>query len=241
MAKIIEEAKVLGEIDAGDGRMVPHIRCRSETTITNTGNNKRGFVIDLHSLFITPIFSLNLAGYEDLVKDIKDLQDKEPQTIEGKSTKGGWHSHDFLHENEKFGKLKSEIVNLSQEAMTHLDIIKEMIPEVTGMWAVVNGPGSSNRLHNHPFNYLSGVFYLQVPKDSGSLIFHDPRPQSEVLSPPKKPQESIHTAHRVTWTPKQNDILFFPSWLQHEVKENNSQEERIVISFNIELKRRNND
>ena len=80
-----------------------------------------------------------------------------------------------------------------------------------------------------------------MPKDSGSLIFHDPRPQSEVLSPPKKPQESIHTAHRVTWTPKQNDILFFPSWLQHEVKENNSQEERIVISFNIELKRRNND
>ena len=40
MAKIIEEAKVLGEIDAGDGRMVPHIRCRSETTITNTKTNQ---------------------------------------------------------------------------------------------------------------------------------------------------------------------------------------------------------
>ena len=37
-----------------------------------------------------------------------------------------------------------------------------------------------------------------------------------------------------------NDILFFPSWLTHEVEKNNSQEERIVISFNIELKRRNN-
>ena len=35
MAKIIEEAKVLGKIDAGNGRIVPHIRCRSETTITN--------------------------------------------------------------------------------------------------------------------------------------------------------------------------------------------------------------
>ena len=40
MAKIIEEAKVLGEIDAGDGRMVPHIRCRSVTTITNTETNQ---------------------------------------------------------------------------------------------------------------------------------------------------------------------------------------------------------
>jgi len=35
MTKIVEESKVLGEIDAGDGRMVPHIRCRSETTIIN--------------------------------------------------------------------------------------------------------------------------------------------------------------------------------------------------------------
>jgi uncharacterized protein (TIGR02466 family) len=135
--------------------------------------------------------------------------------------------------------LKSEIINLSQEAMGHLDIVDEMIPEITGMWAVVNSPGSSNRLHNHPFNYLSGVFYLQVPKDSGSLIFHDPRPQSEVLSPPKKQGENLHTAHRVTWEPKQNDLLVFPSWLQHEVEINNSQEERIVISFNIQLKRNN--
>ena len=36
MTKIIEEAKVLGEIDAGDGHMVHHIRCKSETTIINT-------------------------------------------------------------------------------------------------------------------------------------------------------------------------------------------------------------
>jgi uncharacterized protein (TIGR02466 family) len=182
-----------------------------------------------------------MAGYEDLIKDIKELQQKEPSTIEGKSNDGGWHSHDYLHEDKKFITLRSEIINLAQEAMTHLNIIDMMIPEITGMWAVVNGPGSSNRLHNHPFNYLSGVFYLKVPKDSGSLIFHDPRPQSEVLSPPKKQGESIHTAHRVTWTPKENDILFFPSWLTHEVKKNNSQEERIVISFNLELKRKEND
>ena len=44
----------------------------------------------------------------------------------------------------------------------------------------------------------------------------------------------------ISWKPKKNDILFFPSWLTHEVEKNNSQKERIVISFNLELKRRNN-
>ena len=129
---------------------------------------------------------------------------------------------------------------MAKETMDHLSIIDQIVPVITGMWAVVNGPGSSNRLHSHPYNNMSGVFYLQVPEDSGALVFHDPRPQSEVLAPPKKPGENIHTSSRVSWKPKQNDILFFPSWLTHEVEKNNSQEERIVISFNIELKRRNN-
>jgi uncharacterized protein (TIGR02466 family) len=129
---------------------------------------------------------------------------------------------------------------LSQEAINHLSVEDYMIPSMTGMWAVVNSPGSSNRLHNHPFNYLSGVFYLQVPSDSGSLIFHDPRPQNEVLMPPKKPDESIHVSSRVSWNPKPNDLIFFPSWLNHEVGKNNSNEERIVLSFNLELKRRMN-
>ena len=174
------------------------------------------------------------------MKEIKILQGKEPQTIEGKSTKGGWHSHDYLHEDEKFSTLKSEIVNLSQEALNHLSVEEYMIPSMTGMWAVVNGPRSSNRLHNHPFNYLSGVFYLKVPPNSGALVFHDPRPQSEVLAPPKNSGESIYTSSRVSWNPKPNDLLFFPSWLNHEVEENNSHEERIVLSFNLELKRRMN-
>jgi len=115
-----------------------------------------------------------------------------------------------------------------------------MIPQMSGMWAVINKPQSRNALHNHPFNYLSGVFYLQIPTDSGALVFHDPRPQAEVISPPKKPNESIHTSNRVSWAPKPNDLIFFPSWLNHEVEINNSKEDRIVISFNLELNRKLN-
>tara|TARA_R100000008_G_C3560485_1_gene155840 strand:+ start:541 stop:879 length:339 start_codon:yes stop_codon:yes gene_type:complete len=111
---------------------------------------------------------------------------------------------------------------------------------MTGMWAMVNGPGSKNHLHIHAFNYLSGVFYLKVPPQSGKIIFHDPRPQVEILSPPKKEDESIHISGRVSWEPKENDLIFFPSWLRHEVETNESKEERIVISFNLETKRSEN-
>jgi uncharacterized protein (TIGR02466 family) len=119
--------------------------------------------------------------------------------------------------------------------MDHLSVADMMRPQLSGMWAVINKPQSTNNIHNHPFNYLSGVFYLQVPTDSGALVFHDPRPQAQVIAPPKKLDESIHTSYRVSWTPKPNDLIFFPSWLNHEVEINNSKEDRIVISFNLEL------
>ena len=36
MPKIIQEAEQIGTITLDDGRVVPHMKCGSETTITNT-------------------------------------------------------------------------------------------------------------------------------------------------------------------------------------------------------------
>jgi len=64
-------------------------------------------------------------------------------------------------------------------------------------------------------------------------VFIEPKPQSEVLSPPKTDKASIHLAHSVQWEPVENSLIFFPSWLQHEVQTNNSNDDRVIISFNI--------
>lgn len=36
MAKIIEPAELLGHMDTSDGRRIPHYKCKSEITLTNT-------------------------------------------------------------------------------------------------------------------------------------------------------------------------------------------------------------
>ena len=101
------------------------------------------------------------------------------------------------------------------------------------LWGIINPPGSRNNVHTHPNSYLSGVYYLKVPPKCGNLVFLEPKPQAEVLSPPKITDHSIHLAHSVQWEPKENSLIFFPSWLQHEVKINNSKEDRVILSFNI--------
>tara|TARA_R100000700_G_C3140081_1_gene122201 strand:+ start:430 stop:1029 length:600 start_codon:yes stop_codon:yes gene_type:complete len=194
--------------------------------------------LNLHSFFITPVFSFNLEGYSSLKDDIIEFKKEDQIGVKGRSTDGGWHSKDNLHNHPNFSNLRSEIFNFADEAFMHLGVQKMYMPEMTGMWGIINPPGSSNKLHNHPYNFLSGVFYLQVPENSGQIIFHDPKPQAEVLSPPKVENHSIHVAHRVNFQPKNGTLLFFPSYLNHEVEENNSQDDRIIVSFNINFKRR---
>ena len=37
-------------------------------------------------------------------------------------------------------------------------------------------------------------------------------------------------------TPKEGDLLIFPAYLYHAVSENLSEEDRIIISFNVDIK-----
>ena len=126
-----------------------------------------------------------------------------------------------------------KILYKAKECFNNLDVQDKYVPEMTGLWGMINPPGSRNNVHTHPYNYLSGVYYLKVPQNSGNLVFLEPKSQAEVLSPPKKKDASIHLAHSVTWEPKENSLIFFPSWLQHEVKINTSNKDRVILSFNI--------
>src|SRR3546814_1269937 len=51
--------------------------------------------------------------------------------------------------------------------------------EVTGCWANINPQTGMNPAHMHPNNFLSGVYYVSLPGDTGEIVFSDPRPRSE--------------------------------------------------------------
>ena len=51
--------------------------------------------MQLHSLFITPVFSLDLKGHEHLVDSIYQLREKDEMGMP-RSNVGGWHSHDEI-------------------------------------------------------------------------------------------------------------------------------------------------
>lgn len=110
-------------------------------------------------------------------------------------------------------------------------------------WANVNRLGDYHDPHNHPHCYLSGTYYVQVPKDRatrknrgdvrpGCITFYDPRAQANMTAIRGDPQ--IEAEYTVT--PEPGLILMWPSFLKHFVHPNLSRALRISISFNLMLK-----
>ena len=44
------------------------------------------------------------------------------------------------------------------------------------MWAIINTGGSTNLRHQHGNSTISGAYYVRAPKNSGDIVFYDPRP-----------------------------------------------------------------
>ena len=88
---------------------------------------------------------------------------------------------------------------------------KESLPP---FWFNIAKPGEITGLHDHAnLSALSAVVYIQADSNAGNLYF-EKDPGIEVIPEPGK-------------------IVLFPPHLKHGVQENQSNEERISLAFNL--------
>lgn len=100
-------------------------------------------------------------------------------------------------------------------------------------WVNINGKGDRNQRHTHLDTtlLLSGVYYVKVPENSGNIRFYDPR-GSLIQCMPDHEYYNNGFAYQYI-EPSPGMIIFFPTWLEHDVEENQSSEDRISIAFNV--------
>jgi len=108
---------------------------------------------------------------------------------------------------------------------------------ITNMWFNINKYKDSNASHTHPFSVLSGVFYVQAPKDCGELIIVNPSKISHFTHDNSFFEYNQYNSTSNFITPKENILIIFPSWLEHFVKPNMSKSDRISFSFNLNFKK----
>ena len=193
--------------------------------------------------FPTPVWTLQLDDYqsinEQMYKFIKKTQSKDQQGI-SKSNIKGWHSKDFnMQENEPKNFIKF-ILPAIEQVITDMNWEKQKQSiNINNMWSIINTGGAANLRHQHGNSTISGAYYVRAPKNSGDIVFYDPRP-APVYTYPKALNPNLLNAQVNGINPKEGALVLFPSYLDHSVNENLSNEERIVISFNISIQNKSN-
>ncbi len=188
---------------------------------------------DVLSLFPTLVWNLQIKAreYEAINADIREVLSEMRRDSPVLKPGEAWQSDRDLH---KLGKLKG-LVSCIEDSITRilrfLRIGYEVF-EFTGCWATISAAGASHRIHSHPNNFLSGVYYVQTQPGANSINFHDPRVQTSIIRPPITALTG-HNTDQVVVKVTNGSLLVFPSYLQHSVDSNHSGEERISISFNM--------
>jgi uncharacterized protein (TIGR02466 family) len=113
----------------------------------------------------------------------------------------------------------------------HYDL-RGRVVSMTDCWANVMPSGAVHSMHLHPASFVSGTYYVAVPRGAGALKVEDPRLSRHMAAPPRRADAPERFRAFVAVPARAGDLVLFESWLRHEVPPARFSGERISISFN---------
>lgn len=142
---------------------------------------------------------------------------------------GGYQSNDILQgHSPQVDKLVSHL-NTEVNSITRQVSLPKL--ELKNIWLNINPPGSYNELHNHTDAVLSGVYYIDATENQGNIQF-ERSDNAEYHLPSYIEKITYFNATRATYAAKTGALYIFPGWLKHSVQGNQSNTDRISLSFN---------
>ena len=197
----------------------------------------------IHKLFPSPIFECQIDNYKELNKDLEkfiyNLEKEDTKGVNASNAGGGWHSPYWQIAKTPIAKKFVDSVSPVLYEIITKDYAWKCKPEqitFEGMWSIINRSNSYNTRHFHPNCHLSAAYYVKAKENCGKIKFYDPLDQRLIKAPRKSIQNDLNV-EAITFTPQEGDLLIFPSYFHHSVEENLSGEDRIVISFNVEIQK----
>ena len=193
-------------------------------------------------LFPTQVVSGEIPDFDQiqdkLIKWIYDYKEKNVD-IARISNKGGWQSaKKDVFVDEGFKQFENIIIPIIGELVSEYKLTLQA--DIIQMWINVNGKNAYNVSHRHPLADFSGVLWIKQTPEQGRFVFDN-------MDVGYRDCSSLYFMNRdylidkkmlPEWCPEYKDgtIIIFPAMLSHRVEQNETDEDRISISFNIKLK-----
>jgi uncharacterized protein (TIGR02466 family) len=108
----------------------------------------------------------------------------------------------------------------------------DMDYDIIQSWMTKTRNGEITTVHNHGMFDIAGVYYYQTNKKDGAIKFLNPNPGLTA-------SQTFIQDYQIGIEPQQGLLILFPAWLNHTVEMNNTDSERMSLSFNINVDRTN--
>lgn len=201
--------------------------------------------INSEYIFPTPYWWVDLTDLDNDKMLEACYEIEHNQKGRNRSNRGGYQSDDLPYYHPPFNDLLGHIYSASQtiieESYARFCNARYQKVSIENYWININRKNDFNLDHVHPGCFLSGVYYVSADSslNQGSIVFR--RENSLVMyhgtyfSPVKENECPAHLEEVISLPPRTGALLLFPSYLCHYVEPNQSDTDRVSISFNIGL------
>ena len=174
---------------------------------------------------IFPSFVSSCIPQIDMMAQLEEAYDIKSQfASENLSNEGGYHSPVFV--GTKFLKLRDTVEEFCNDLLEQ----KGLGLKIANIeyWCNVNKCYNYNVMHSHGRADLIGIYYIQLPPDSGNLVVmrNDGSQYCDLY-------ENRADMLEYTIEPEVGRLYVLPGHLWHYVTGSDSVRDRVSVSFNI--------
>jgi|TARA_R100001460_G_scaffold16846_5_gene36705 uncharacterized protein (TIGR02466 family) len=195
-------------------------------------------ILNTYSPFSVPIFEWTdvLSKNENKQLEKFALKLEKNEKSEHKSNEGGFQSEGKTPEIDiELKPLYDKIQHCFNEVASQMQYKKDIQVDLSRGWFNVNRKNSYNQLHTHPGCNFACCYYINVPKNSGKIIFKNPIQAETHMN--HFEYKSYHSFNSIDYNikPETSKFLMWPAYMEHSVETNKTDKPRISFSLNIKI------
>jgi uncharacterized protein (TIGR02466 family) len=184
-------------------------------------------------IYPIPVYTnrFNQLDFEKVKKELIKIHDKTKYESRAPAEHGIsdiTFSSNLIKDN-KLKTLEREIIKHGNNFVNAILNQKKINLRLVESWMTSTKENEFAPKHDHGSYDISGVIYIKTNGKDGSLYFESPTKQctSSFLFRDTHPP--------ITIPPQEGLIILFPGWLEHGVMANITNNERISVSFNLNV------
>jgi len=185
----------------------------------------------INGIFPTPIYISKLD--RELTKKELSFIDKTKLSVY--RNQGNTTSNDNkILENKSFKSLKDELDLKVQDYFSKvISPANNITPYITQSWLNYTETNQYHHKHQHPNSLVSGVFYINCNEEFDKIKFFNDNYKTIRL---EVKDWNLYNSETWWFPVKTNDLILFPSSLNHMVETKEGDNTRISLAFNVFIK-----